>query len=189
MKALSPVDKKVTPIPTELLLKLEERLNNLLEVDWEDAEKGVYPKSLLFDNPWEDFFVYYPQLWMDLPQIWERAKSDKYKDFSPNIDTTDYPQYYVRNFHHQTDGYLSELSANLYDLQVEILFNGAADAMRRRILAPLKEGLKVFSDVAPRQQRVLDIACGTGRTLKMIRATLPMLVVWYGFVTKLFTES
>ncbi|MGB3756410.1 MAG: methyltransferase domain-containing protein [Rivularia sp. (in: cyanobacteria)] len=173
MKALSPVDKKVTPIPAELLLKLGERLNNLLEVDWEDAEKGVYPKSLLFDNPWEDFFVYYPQLWMDLPQIWERAKQDKYQDFSPNIDITDYPQYYVRNFHHQTDGYLSELSANLYDLQVEILFNGAADAMRRRILAPLKEGLKVFADVSPRQQRVLDIACGTGRTLKMIRATLP----------------
>lgn len=173
MKALSPVDKKVTPIPTELLVKLGERLNNLLEVDWEDAERGVYPKSLLFDNPWEDFFVYYPQLWMDLPQIWERAKQDKYQDFSPNIDTTDYPQYYVRNFHHQTDGYLSELSANLYDLQVEILFNGVADAMRRRILAPLKEGLKVFADVSPRQQRVLDIACGTGRTLKMIRATLP----------------
>ncbi len=173
MKALSPVDKKVTPIPTELLLKLGERLNNLLEVDWEDAERGVYPKSLLFDNPWEDFFVYYPQLWMDLPKTWERAKSEKYQDFAPNIDTTDYPQYYVRNFHYQTDGYLSESSANLYDLGVEILFNGTADAMRRRILAPLKEGLKVFSDVSPRQQRVLDIACGTGRTLKMIRAALP----------------
>ena len=173
MKALSPVDKKVTPIPTELLLQLQQRLNNLLETDWEDAERGVYPKSLLFDNPWEDFFLYYPQVWMDLPQIWERAKQEKYQEFSPNIDIKDYPQYYVRNFHHQTDGYLSELSANLYDLQVEILFNGAADAMRRRILAPLKEGLKVTKDVSPRQQRVLDIACGTGRTLKMIRATLP----------------
>ncbi|NJL80566.1 MAG: methyltransferase domain-containing protein [Richelia sp. SM2_1_7] len=173
MKALSPVEKKVTPIPTELLLKLRERLNNLLETEWEDAEKGVYPKSLLFDNPWEDFFVYYPQLWMDLPQIWQRAKSDKYQEFSENIDTTYYPQYYVRNFHHQTDGYLSELSANLYDLQVEILFNGAADAMRRRILAPLKDGLKVFADVPAPQQRILDVACGTGRTLKMIRAALP----------------
>jgi ubiquinone/menaquinone biosynthesis C-methylase UbiE len=45
--------------------------------------------------------------------------------------------------------------------------------MRRRILAPLKEGLKVFSDVPPRQRRVLDVACGTGRTLKLIRAALP----------------
>ncbi|MBD0301777.1 MAG: class I SAM-dependent methyltransferase, partial [Tolypothrix sp. T3-bin4] len=70
------------------------------------------------------------------------------------------------------DGYLSDYSANLYDLQVEILFGGSADAMRRRILAPLKEGLKVFSDVSPRQIRVLDVACGTGRTLKSIRAAL-----------------
>ena len=44
--------------------------------------------------------------------------------------------YYLQNFHYQTDGYLSDLSANLYDLQVEILFNGAADAMRRRIITP-----------------------------------------------------
>lgn len=173
MKAFSPIDKKVTPIPPELLPKLQQRLNDLLEVDWEDAERGVYPKSLLFDNPWEDFFVYYPQIWMDLPLIWERAKSDKFQDFAPDIDITDYPQYYVRNFHYQTDGYLSESSANLYDLGVELLFNGTADAMRRRILAPLKEASKVFTDVSPRQQRVLDIACGTGRTLKMIRAALP----------------
>ena len=49
-------------------------------------------------------------------------------------DTTDpslYPDYY-QNFHHQTDGYLSDHQA-LYDLQVEILFNGSADAMRRRV--------------------------------------------------------
>ena len=79
----------------------------------------------------------------------------------------------MQNFHHQTDGYLSDRSANLYDLQVEILFGGSADAMRRRILAPLKQGLKVFADVPSRQVRVLDVACGTGRTLKFIRSALP----------------
>ena len=30
-----------------------------------------------------------------------------------------YPDYYVQNFHYQTDGYLSDLSAALYDFQVE----------------------------------------------------------------------
>lgn len=173
MKFLSPMEKKVTPIPPELLLKLRERIEKLLEADWQDAEQGVYPTTLLFDNPWEDFFAYYPQIWMDLPKIWGRFKQNKYQDFSANIDITDYPQYYAQNFHYQTDGYLSELSANLYDLGVELLFNGTADAMRRRILAPLKEGLKEFETVSPRQQRVLDIACGTGRTLRMIRGTLP----------------
>ena len=45
--------------------------------------------------------------------------------------------------------------------------------MRRRILAPLKQGLASFTDVSPRQIRILDVACGTGRTLKAIRSTLP----------------
>ncbi len=173
MDLISPSDRKVTPIPAELLLNINGRLSKLLEVDWQDAEEGVYPKSLLFDNPWEDFFKYYPAVVMDTANIWERAKQKKYQDFSTELTTEGYPSYYVQNFHHQTDGYLSEASANLYDLQVEILFGGSADAMRRRILAPLKQGLASFTDVSPRQIRVLDVACGTGRTLKAIRSTLP----------------
>lgn len=165
--------QKTKPIPNELLLKLQARLNQLLEIDWQDAQMGVYPESLLFDNPWEDFFRYYPQIWLDLPQIWERVEQKKYQDFSPKIQTDIYPSYYVQNFHHQSDGYLSDLSANLYDLQVEILFGGATDSMRRRILAPLKQGLKAFESVMPKQMRILDVACGTGRTLKLIRGALP----------------
>ncbi|MBW4501426.1 MAG: class I SAM-dependent methyltransferase [Scytonema hyalinum WJT4-NPBG1] len=172
MNIISPSQQQTKPIPTEILPKLQQRLNNLLEVDWQDAERGVYPTSVLFDNPWEEFFRYYPVVWLDLPQIWERANQKKYQQFSSNVDIEGYPSYYVQNFHHQTDGYLSELSANLYDLQVELLFGGSADPMRRRILAPLKEGLKVFNDVPPRQIRILDVACGTGRTLKLIRAAL-----------------
>jgi ubiquinone/menaquinone biosynthesis C-methylase UbiE len=167
------LQQNIKPIPGEVLLKLQARLNQLLETDWEDTEKGVYPESLLFDNPWEDFFRYYPLVWVDLTQIWERVKQKNYQYFSPEIETDGYPSYYVQNFHHQSNGYLSDWSANLYDLQVEILFGGAADPMRRRILAPLKQGLKAFDAVPPRQVRILDIACGTGRTLKSIRATLP----------------
>jgi ubiquinone/menaquinone biosynthesis C-methylase UbiE len=168
-----PVERKTTPLPPELLIKIQQRLNQLLEADWQDAEQGVYPKSLLFDNPWEDFVRYYPMVWLDMPQIWERANQKKYQDFSPEIETAGYPSYYLQNFHHQTNGYFSDLSANLYDLQVEILFGGSADAMRRRILAPLRRGLKAFDSVPPRQIRVLDVACGTGRTLKLLRSALP----------------
>lgn len=172
MNVISPRENKSKPLPNNVILKLQERLNNLLEVDWQDAEAGVYPKSLLFDHPWQDFLRYYPAVWLEMPQIWERASKKKYQDFSQDIETEGYPSYYLQNFHHQTNGYLSDFSANLYDLQVEILFGGSADAMRRRILAPLKEGLKVFTNLPPRQIRILDVACGTGRTLRSIRAAL-----------------
>jgi ubiquinone/menaquinone biosynthesis C-methylase UbiE len=161
------------PFPPDLLFLIQKRLNELIETDWQDAERGVYPTDVLFDNPWEDFFRYYPVLWLDMPKIWERANAKRYQDFSEGIRTEGYPSYYVRNFHHQTDGYLSDLSANLYDLQVEILFNGSADAMRRRVLAPLKRSLSAFESVPAHQLKVLDVACGTGRTLRMIRSCLP----------------
>lgn len=175
MKIIAPAAQpQLNPVPTQVLLSIQQRLNDILEVDWHDAEQGIYPAELLFDNPWEDFLQFYPQIWLDMPSIWNRIIEKKYQHFSPEIVTGDYPNYYAQNFHHQTDGYLSDYSANLYDLQVEILFNGGADAMRRRILAPLKKGIqKAFSDVSPRQIRVLDVACGTGRTLRFIRATLP----------------
>jgi len=161
------------PVSKEVLIKFQERLNQLLEIDWQDGEQGVYPQSLLLDNSWEDFCRYYPLVWFDLPQAWERSLQKKHQDFSPEIDTEGYPSYYVQNFHHQTNGYFSDLSANLYDLQVELIFHGVADAMRRRILAPLKQGLETFDHTPPKQIRVLDVACGTGRTIKFIRAALP----------------
>jgi len=175
LKLISPPinELRSKPIEPKILLEIQRRLNQIIETDLLDAEKGIYPSSLLFDNPWEDFFRYYPEVWLDMPQTWERSKQKKHQDFSPEIQKEGYPSYYLQNFHHQTDGYLSDMSANLYDLQVELLFNGSADAMRRRILAPLKQGLKAFDGVLASQIRVLDVACGTGRTLKSIRATLP----------------
>jgi ubiquinone/menaquinone biosynthesis C-methylase UbiE len=172
-KALKPNNLPAIPVPPELITKLQQRVNEIQAVDWQDAENGVYPTSLLFDEPWVDYLRQYPLLVADMPSIWARADGKKYQDFDRDIQTENYPSYYVQNFHHQTGGYLSDLSANLYDLQVEILFGGSADAMRRRILAPLKAGLQAFSDVPAKQMRILDAACGTARTLRAIRAMLP----------------
>lgn len=171
--ATPPRDTDTVSLTPETLQHLYKMRDRLLEADLQDAERGVYPVETLFDNPWGDFFQFYPLVWADLPKIWDRTRKKEYQSFDPSIDTVDYPKYYVQNFHHQTDGYLSDLSANLYDLQVEILFNGAADAMRRRILAPLKDGLQQFSELRPSQIRVLDVATGTGRTLRFLRAMLP----------------
>ncbi|MGL6283319.1 MAG: class I SAM-dependent methyltransferase [Microcoleaceae cyanobacterium] len=170
----SSLDPNNTPLSPEILQYLMTSRTKLLDADWQDAEKGIYPQELLFDNSWEDFFIYYPAVWLDYAQTWPRIAEKKYQDFSPDseINNADYPRYYLQNFHYQTNGYLSDLSASLYDLQVELLFNGAADAMRRRVLAPLKRVINGRSPAAERA-KILDVACGTGRTLKFIRASLP----------------
>ena len=161
----------VQPLSQQTLLKLQEGMKKLEETEWQDVQAGTYPRDILFDNPWVDFFRYYPEVWLDLPKIWERIGAKKYQEFDADIDRQGYPSYYLQNFHYQTDGYLSDLSANLYDLQVEILFNGSADAMRRRILKPLKARL-ADANVSSQDARILDVACGTGRTLRMIRSAL-----------------
>ena len=185
MRLVFPIERSDTPpVGEELLAKMKTLIDELIEVDWQDAEEGVYPKHLLFDNPWDDFFRYYPMLVLDLPTTWERAQNKRYQDFTPDVNTAGYPDYYVQNFHHQTGGYLTDMSANLYDTQVEILFNGTADPMRRRILAPLKRHIEQMQAAAtvdvdtPQPVKVLDIACGTGRTLRMIRETLPQAALY-----------
>src|SRR5439155_6970200 len=85
-----------------------------------------------------------------------------------------------RNFHYQTDGYLGHTSAALYDLQVELLFGGTADAMRRRLVPPVVRcaGARGASPAQP--LRVLDVGCGTGHLLNMLGAALPVEAKLFG---------
>ena len=53
-----------------------------------------------------------------------------------------YPAYYLQNFHYQTDGWLTADSARLYDFQVETLFLGSADTMRRQVLPYVSEWMR-----------------------------------------------
>ncbi len=174
MELLAPqASPRTEPVPAQVLQDLRASMEQLTERDWQDAEAGVYPSSLLFDAPWFDWATRYPLLWLDLPQTWNRRRERNVRDLPTDIDPQDYPSYYLQNFHHQTDGYLSDHSAALYDLGVEILFNGTADPMRRRILAPLRAGLEAFVGRPPGSLRVLDVATGTGRTLRQLRGALP----------------
>jgi len=174
MELLAPqASPKTEPLPPAVLQELRDSMQRLLELDWQEAEAGVYPSALLFDAPWLDWATRYPLLWLDLPQTWTRRRERNVRDLPDDIDPADYPSYYLQNFHHQTDGYLSDHSAALYDLGVEILFNGTADPMRRRILRPLRDGLESFAGRPPGSLRVLDVATGTGRTLRQLRGALP----------------
>ncbi|MDJ1170204.1 methyltransferase domain-containing protein [Roseofilum sp. BLCC_M154] len=169
------IDRAGTSTPVvdaQVLSIIQQRLDALLSVDWQDATLGVYPMALLFEEDWQYLLSTYPMLWFDLPGTWRRKNDKEYQAFSSDLDRSAYPRYYLQNFHYQTDGYLSDRSAELYDLQVDILFNGAADAMRRRVLAPLKQAISDWQ-TPPKPAKILDVACGTGRTLKFIRHTCP----------------
>jgi ubiquinone/menaquinone biosynthesis C-methylase UbiE len=82
-----------------------------------------------------------------------------------------YPRYYLQNFHYQSDGWLSEESARIYDMQVETLFTGAADAMRRQALPFIRNELISLRSrgVAEKDVTFVDLACGTGRLLSFVR--------------------
>jgi ubiquinone/menaquinone biosynthesis C-methylase UbiE len=98
------------------------------------------------------------------------SRQRKVKKSRPsNLDKTDLPDYFTRNFHWQIDGYLSEDSAAIYDHQVEILFTGTASAMRRLVVFPLNQYLKKFQGKA----QILEVGSGTGELARAIHTSFP----------------
>lgn len=88
--------------------------------------------------------------------------------------TNRYPAYYLQNFHYQSGGWFTEESAEVYDTQVEALFSGTADAMRRAALAEVSCLLKGRDQ---RKVRLIDVACGNGRFLEKLLEIYPRLNV------------
>src|SRR5690606_23891423 len=82
--------------------------------------------------------------------------------------------YYLQNFHFQSGGWLTDESAARYDTQVEVLFKGTANAMRRQVLPELHG---VFAGKDQRKLQLLDIGCGTGRFLDFVKQAWPRLPV------------
>lgn len=139
----------------------------LLARDFENARDELYPERLLFDVPLGGYAQSLPRFLLDAPRILGRIDAGDHADLPRDVDLSAYPAYYRRNFHWQTDGYLSRHSASLYDLGVELLFIGVADVMRRQALAD------VMRRKAPGPIRMLDVGTGTGRFLAQAAAALP----------------
>lgn len=76
----------------------------------------------------------------------------------PKTSKMPYPDYYLNDFHYQTDGWMSNESAERYEVTTETLFLGRQDTMQRQSLLPLKSH---FGTSEP--ATLLEVACGTGR--------------------------
>jgi ubiquinone/menaquinone biosynthesis C-methylase UbiE len=144
----------------------------LLERDFDNARRGVYPRALLFDVPFATYAGNMPRFLLDAPRILARIGARNHRDLPAHVDLSTYPAYYRRTFHWQTDGYFSQHSAKLYDFGVELLFVGMADVMRRQALA------EVVRRKVGGQVRLLDVGAGTGRFLSQAASTLPGSKLW-----------
>lgn len=143
----------------------------LLRRDLENVESGAYGPELLFQLPMADYAKGLPRLLRELPGIFKRYKARDWRSLPGDVELSRYPAYYRRTFHWQRDGYLSRRSAELYDLGVELVFTGSGDVMRRQVIPPIAAALQAPCRGAP--CRVLDVACGTGRTLLQLAHVFP----------------
>ena len=148
---------------------LKRRFARLLKRDVENVKAGLYTEELLFSLPVREYLSGLPGLAVEVARMVRRARNGAVRDLPAEVNLAEYPPYFRRNFHWQTDGYLSRRSAALYDLSVEFLFLGAADVMRRQTIPPITRFLRKN----PGPQRILDVACGTGRLLYQLKLAHP----------------
>jgi ubiquinone/menaquinone biosynthesis C-methylase UbiE len=172
LRLLKPMPKPDFPIgPTPTRAELSADMRALFEREWQDIEAGLFaPPRVPQPEPMELLrrsLLYF----RDLPQV-DARRHGALDEMPPGQQGDGLPPYYRQNFHFQSGGWLTEESAALYDTQVEVLFTGAADAMRRRVLKPIAEWM------AGRNQRGLlglDVGCGTGRLLAFLHDAWPGL--------------
>lgn len=153
---------------------VSEDLARLFARDWENIEAGRYatPEGQWL-NPLKALGKS-RRYFRDLRRVNRRKAAKDGREIARDTEADGLPGYYLQNFHFQSEGYLSAESAELYDYQVEVLFTGGAEAMRRQALVPIGEAL-AGRDV--RKARMLDLACGTGQFLAALKQNYPRLSV------------
>lgn len=157
--------------PSPGLGDLLAEIRALLRRDWRNVRDGVYRAPPSFAGEAGALLRDAARYFGDLPEVTARRRRGGFDEVRHTVAAGGFPDYYLRNFHFQTDGYLSDHSARLYDQQVEVLFIGSADAMRRQALLPVSAFLRRH-----RGARVhLDVGCGTGRFLATVRDNFPQI--------------
>lgn len=159
-------------VTQEDVVHLREAVDALFRYDTQCIEEGIYPASVLKPGNPISHIKSLQKIYFDILKVTYRRLNKKTKSFSKDAQkmAEDLPEYYQRNFHYQTDGYLGETSAKIYDHQVELLFKGTAHAMRRLFLKDMK---RHFGSRSNKKLNILEIAVGTGSSTEFLIKTFP----------------
>jgi ubiquinone/menaquinone biosynthesis C-methylase UbiE len=153
---------------------LDRDMAALFAKDLANVEAGLYPLPADRDGSPLTLLHRSRLFFEDLPAIHERRNTGAHSEILNEETQGKRPRYYLQNFHFQTGGWMTEDSAQRYDTQVEVLFNGTANAIRRQAIPALAE---IFRGRDQRKLALLDIACGTGRFLDFVKQAWPKLPV------------
>lgn len=144
----------------------------LFERDWKNIEDGIYAAPTALDAGAIRTLRRSLDFLRDVPDVARRRRDHVHDEVLTEEARKNFPRYYLQNFHYQSGGWLTEDSAKLYDFQVEALFAGTADAMRRHALVPIAAHMKGRDQ---RSMALLDVAAGTGRFLTFVKDNWPRI--------------
>lgn len=158
--------------PSRAGTRLYAEMAKLFRQDLANVEAGLYPLPADHDGSWPILLNHSRLFFSDLPAIQRRREKRGYREVRSADLRGRRPDYYLQNFHFQTGGWMTRDSAQRYDTQVEVLFKGTANAIRRQALPPLHE---IFAGRDQRRLQLLDVGCGTGRFLDFVKQAWPRL--------------
>jgi ubiquinone/menaquinone biosynthesis C-methylase UbiE len=158
------------PVPDRRRLYTD--MATLFLQDLANVEAGIYPLPADHDGSLLTLLRRSRMFFEDLPNIHRRRENGQFLQVLNEQTRGKRPTYYLQNFHFQSGGWMTPESAQRYDTQVEVLFNGTANAIRRQALRPLHE---LFSGRDQRRLSLLDVGCGTGRALHFFKQAWPRL--------------
>ncbi len=165
-----PSYKPAGPVPTKQAMLAD--LAAVFLADANAVRDGLYPAVTSDPLSIGDHLSRLRLMMADMPAALHRRQAADATSARQLPEAQGLPDYFTQDFHFQTGGYLSDTSAKIYDVQVETLFYGSANVMRRSALRPIAEFIQGQDQ---RRLSMLDVACGTGRFLRQVRLSFPAL--------------
>jgi hypothetical protein len=123
--------RPVTALPVPDRAQLYADMAKLLQQDLANVEAGIYPLPADHDGPFLALLERSRRFFEDLPEVHRRRQQGGLHEVLSEETRGKRPAYYLQNFHFQSGGWMTRDSAERYDTQVEVLFNGTANAIRR----------------------------------------------------------